>query len=86
MTRPLPKSELRVWVLVTYHGSGGEDVFAFRRREDAEARAMEYIRDRWPERLGDAPSTYDGAEEAWNAHGLWEAYDSRWELVEVPAE
>ena len=78
--------QIRVWVLVTYHGSSGDDVSAFLRREDAEARALDYAREHWPSNLGEAPDAYSDALEAWDEHGLWGSYDSRWELAEVPVQ
>ncbi len=67
------KRRIRVWVLVTYHGSAGDDVTAFLRREDAEARALEYAREEWPK----PPSAYSDALEAWDEHALWGSFDSR---------
>jgi hypothetical protein len=79
-------NQIRIWVLVTYYGSSGDDVAAFVSREDAEACALKYAQEKWPSKLGQPPGEYSDALEAWDEHGLWGSFDSRWELAEVPVE
>jgi len=75
-----------VWILVMYHGSSGDEVRAFGRQRDAQAAAISYAREHWPDGLGSLPSGYDDVVDAWDDYGLWGSFDSRWELVNVRME
>ena len=77
---------MSVWVVVTYHGSAGDDVAAFAHQESAEAHALRYAHDKWPQHIGPKPSSYREAVELWDEHALWGSFDSRWELVELPVQ
>ena len=81
--------KVTVYVVVTYHGSHGDDVQVFGTEREAKACVMEYAKEYWnTERLGRFPRSYTKLYEAWDDNDLWGSIDSRWELeareVDVP--
>ena len=75
--------KVTVYVVVTYHGSYGDEVQVFGTEKEAEARVIEYARDYWDtKRFGRFPRSIKKLCAAWDDNGLWGSTDSRWELEE----
>ncbi len=79
---------LRVWVLVLFRGSHGDDVQIHLSEEAVESAALDYMRDTWPGDgyiqgcPEDCPEDYEEAE-SWYLHG---AFDNRFDLTEHEIE
>jgi hypothetical protein len=71
-------ARVKIYVVVLYFGSDGDEVSVYATKAEAEAAIMEYAEDHWPDSFGDFPATLDEVSERWECG----SFDDRWELEE----
>ena len=69
-------ARVKVYSVILFGGSYGDDTILCPSKAAAEKLIMEYAEERWPEGWGEFPKTLDEVEERWE-HG---SFDDRWDL------
>jgi hypothetical protein len=75
---------MRLYAVVLYFGSSGDEIRIFRKRADAEACALEYMQTHWNVEgsVSECPDSYAEAAECFDH----ESFDNRFDLQECKIE